>query len=148
MKTNRHQDARKHRQRGTTLIEIIGSFVLLGIILGGVIELSETSLYNATYAKKQLAAVAIAKEHMGLFKEHLTTNPGTTLLVKTIDKSFAKFTVTYQLSPIGSYNDLPSPVTQPYHVSIEAMVYDYNYNYTDLANAPKAKKATVIVSWE
>ncbi|MBU6146313.1 MAG: hypothetical protein KGO83_06395 [Paenibacillaceae bacterium] len=150
----------KHTQRGASLIEVIGAFVLLAIITTSIIDISHSSVLNALYAKQESIAMALAQEEMGKNVEELRLR-GNLFSTKTISNNGKNFMISVLKSAIEDTPKVPIGETGTdcpdctYQIRLESIVYDYHYKSTkdDIKtekNDPenqRAKKITIMVSW-
>lgn len=129
----------QHHERGLTLIEVIGSVLLLSVVLGAIFSLANYVLHYSTQSKVQLEAIALAQEGIGRAKEHMYRNPGSVPVSQTGLGTNQRFTISYTLdSDIQKVNSSVTTSSGVYLYTLEAIVFDQTV----------IKKLTVFIQWK
>lgn len=128
----------QHHERGSTLIEVIGSVLLLSVVLGAIFALANYVLHYSTQSKVQLEAIALAQEGIGRAKEHMYRNPGSVPLSQTGQGTNQRFTISYTLEPDLQVVKSSATSGGVYLYTLEAIVFDQT----------EIKKLTVFIQWK
>lgn len=128
----------QHHERGSTLIEVIGSVLLLSVVLGAIFSLANYVLHYATQSKVQLEAIALAQEGIGRAKEYMYRNPGSVPSTQTGLGTNQRFTISYTLEPDLQVVKSSATSGGVYLYTLEAIVFDQTV----------IKKLTVFIQWK
>lgn len=128
----------QHHERGSTLIEVIGSVLLLSVVLGAIFALANYVLHYSTQSKIQLEAIALAQERIGRAKEYVYRNPGTVPSIQTAQGTNQRFTISYTLDSDLKLVKSSATSGGVYLYTLEAILFDQT----------EIKKLTVFIQWK